>query len=601
MNRSEDIIAGLPAAPGVYIMKDRAGQVLYVGKAVNLRERVRAYFTGADGRAFVARLPRLLGDIETVVVSNEKEALLLEHELIRRHRPRFNMKLREGKNFVYLRLDPTQRYPRLEVTRRVQQDGARYFGPYPLASALRETLRVVNRHFQLRTCSDHDPATHQRPCLLCQIAHFPSPSVFDIPPGQYRQHVEDAMLFLEGRQSELVDSLRRRMEEAAAAMQFEQAARLRDQLAAIEHTLQPQKIVSGEPIDQDAFGLQRAGGRLALYVLHVRAGRVIGGRPLAATNAPPPDSEAIADAVAAYYHAGNFIPDEVLLPLPADGMETLAEWLSERKGSPVRLAAPQEGERLELVRMSERNALQSARRADQRQAGDALEGLRRRLGLSRLPRRIECFDVSHFGGAATVASRVAMSEGAPDKTRYRRYRITAARAGDDYAAMYEVLMRRLRRGLAEGDLPDLLVVDGGKGQLACARAAMKDLGIGTINAVALAKGRPDAGLPERLFVPERKEPIILPADSPELLLLMRLRDEAHHFAIAYQRQLLRRSRTRSALQDVPGVGAARARALLRHFGSLRRLQEASPGELAQVPGIGPKMAARLHDFLHPGS
>jgi excinuclease ABC subunit C len=487
-------LASLPAEPGVYVMKDRSGRVLYVGKAVNLRDRVRSYFAGGDPRPFVPLLERLLGDIETVVVRNEKEALLLENELIRRHKPRFNLRPQGGRNFVYLRLDTGQRYPRLEVTRRVSPDGARYFGPYPLARALRDTLRVVNRYFKLRTCSDHDPSTHERPCLLCQIAHFPAPSVYDIPPDEYRRQVEDAVLFLEGKHTELIDALRTRMNEAAAQQRFEEAARLRDQIAAVERTLEPQRIVAPEPADR------------------------------------------------------------------AEEIQTV------------------------------------------------LERLRARLGLMNLPRRMECFDVSHFHGGTLVASKVAMADGRPDKDRYRRYRITSVRAGDDFAAMYEVVSRRLRRGIEENDLPDLLVIDGGKGQLASALAAIKDLGAKGMDVIALAKARgtggggaphgPREGLPERIFLPKRREPVVLPQDSPEMLLLARLRDEAHRFAITYQRKLLRRERVRSALEDIPGIGPARRRALLRHFGSLKRVREASVEELAEVEGIGDEMARRIREHLH---
>ncbi len=609
-NALAEKIAALPTAPGVYVMKDKTGRVIYVGKAVNLRERVRSYFIGADSRAFVPLLGDLLGDIETVVVKNEKEALLLENELIRRHKPRFNVRPRAGRNFVYLRLDTGQRYPRLEVTRQVRNDGARYFGPYPLARALRQTLRVVNRNFKLRTCSDHDPSTHKRPCLLCQISRFPAPTVYDIPPEEYRRHVDNAILFLEGRQTELIDSLRSRMERAAAELRFEEAARLRDQLDAIEKTLEPQKIVTGESIDQDAVGCRREGDRLVVYVLYVRRGRVTGGQAFSFSKQAFPDSELLASFLSLYYQGGNFVPDEVLLPLEAEGRESLAEVLSERKGSTVRVLMPKRGHRRELVRMSMQNAEQALRKVGPPPAEtrDMLERLKERLGLGRFPRRMECFDVSHFHGGAIVASRTAITEGALDKDRYRRYRITSVQVGDDYGAMYEAVSRRLRRGVEEGDLPDLLVIDGGKGQLAAAQAAIKDLGVANIDVVALAKvrevgtgGVPYAErpkVPERIFVPNRKEPIVLPHDSPEMLLLALLRDEAHRFAITYQRKLMRRERLRSRLEDIPGIGAERRKALLRHFGSLDKVHQASTNDLAEVEGIGPAMAKRIHAFLH---
>jgi len=606
----EEKIAALPSAPGVYLMKDKAGRVFYVGKAINLRERVRSYFAGGDLRFFVPLLNHLLADIETVLVKNEKEALLLENELIRRYKPRFNIRPKEGRNFIYLRLDPTQRYPRLEVTRRTENDGARYFGPFPLASALRETLRIVNRHFKLRACSDHDPASHRRrPCLLCQIARFPAPSVYDIAPEEYRRHVNDAILFLEGKTTDLLQNLRSRMEEAARAERFEEAARLRDQLAAIERTLEPQKIITTEAIDQDAIGFHREDNRFLIYLLYARHGRVIGGQAFPFGGQAFPDRELLASFLNLYYQAGRFVPDEILLPLEIEGMNELGEILSERKSAKVRALVPKHGEKLELVRMSQRNAKPELRRSPGEETMQTvLNRLRDRLGLSRIPRRMECFDVSHFQGGILVASKVAMTDGQPDKDRYRRYKITSIHVGNDFAALYEAVSRRLKGGLQENDLPDLLVIDGGKGQLASAQAAMKDLGIADMDIIALANIRtrgeggppyePRAQIPERLFIPGRKEPVILPRNSQEMLLLAHLRDEAHRFAITYQRKLLRRERLRSELENIRGIGEKRRKALLRHFGSLEQVRAAPADELAQVEGIGPATAQRIYAFLH---
>ena len=474
-----DKIDRLPREPGVYLMKDRDGKVLYVGKAVDLRARVRSYFAegGSDDRILIGSLAEQVADVDVIVVANEKEALLLENELIRLHKPPFNAKQKNGKGFVYLRIDPRKSYPRLEVVRRVEDDGARYFGPYPLAHALRQTLRVINRAFRLRTCADHDTARHRgRPCLLCQISRFPVPSIYDIPEDEYRRNVEDAIAFLEGKRTDLVESMRDRMREAAARQNFEEAARLRDQIRAIEKTLLPQRIL----------------------------------RPDASHPAPT--------------------------------------------------------------------------------ALEALERLRSRLGLRRLPIRIECFDVSHFAGTATVASMVALTNGVPDKSRYRRFRLSPEHAGDDLRSLYEAMRRRLKRG----DLPDLFVIDGGKGQLDAALSALKDAGIEGVDVVALAKERDER--PERLYLPGRKNPLVLPQTSPEMLTLMRARDEAHRFAHAYQGKLMRREALRSSLEQLPGIGAKRARALLRHFGSMEAIRAADADELAKV--VGPVLAARLYQHLH---
>jgi excinuclease ABC subunit C len=599
----------LPAEPGVYLMRDHTGQVIYVGKATNLRRRVRSYFAAArDDRAFMPFLERDVTTIEAVVVRNEKEALVLENDLIKRHQPRFNVRLREGGQFVYLRLDSRQAYPGLQVVRGVADDGARYFGPYPAARALRETLRVVNRHFGLRTCTDHDPRSHDRPCLLCQLSKFPEPSVRDIPPVVYQRRVADAVRFLEGRQPALVRSLRREMDRAARELRFEDAARLRDRLAAIERTLQPELITGrATATDQDAAGCWREGDKLAIYLLHVRRGRIIGGRAFRFTLAGLPAQEMIASFLALYYTTDQLIPDEVLLPFPVDDADALAQVLSERKGAPVRLIAPERGRRAQLVALSNQNALQTVR--GEPTAPGFLLSLQHDLGLTRTPRWMECFDVSHLGGEGIVASKVAMVNGELSKDRYRRYRIKTVDVGDDYAAMHEVVLRRLRRGVESESLPDLIVLDGGRAQLAAAQAAAAECGVSEVDFAALAKERlvgpkgPEAQrrrVPERVFVPGRAEPITLTPDRPELLPLVRLRDEAHRFAVTYQRQLRQRQRLRSGLDGITGIGQQRRRALLRRFGSPAGVAAASTGELATTEGIGPAMAARVYAALHGG-
>ena len=600
----------LPAEPGVYLMKDRAGQVIYVGKAANLRRRVRSYFAAAhDDRAFMPFLEREVTSVEAVVVRNEKEALILENDLIKRHQPRFNVRLREGGQFVYLRLDSREPYPALQVVRGVADDGARYFGPYPAAHALRETLRAVNRHFGLRTCTDHDPRSHDRPCLLCQLTRFPEPSVRDVPPSVYQRRVADAVLFLEGRQPALVHSLQREMDRASRELRFEDAARLRDRLAAIERTLQPE-LITGRAVaaDQDAAGCWQEGSKLAIYLLHVRRGRIIGGRAFRFTPAGLPAEETLASFLALYYTPDQLIPDEVLLPFPVGGADALAQVLSERRGAPVRLVVPKRGRRMELVALSNRNAQQAVLAAAT--APSRLRSLQHDLSLTRPPRWMECFDVSHLGGEGIVASKAAMVDGELSKDRYRRFRIRTVDAGDDYAAMHEVVLRRLRRGMESEGLPDLIVLDGGRAQLGAARAAAAELGVSDVDFAALAKERvigqrgPDAQrrrVPERVFVPGRAEPIAIGPDQPELLLLVRLRDEAHRFAVTYQRRLRQRQRLRSGLDGIAGVGQQRRRALLRRFGSLAGVAAASTAELATAEGIGPAMAARIHAALHGGA
>lgn len=601
----EEKLSRLSAEPGVYLMKDRAGEVIYVGKAVNLRNRVRSYFTGTDTRAFIPLLDRLLGDVETLVVSNEKEALLLENELIKQHQPRFNVLLKDDKNFICLRLDVRQDWPRLEVVRRFKNDGARYFGPYASATSIRETLRIINRYFQLRTCSDHALHNRQRPCLLHQIGRCPAPCVYEVPREDYHRSVQEAVLFLEGKATELVSRLKLRMQEAARALRFEEAARLRDQLIAIERSLERQKVAEVDPVDRDVFALHREGDRLLLYVLYLREGRITGGQAFPFSGQEFPSEELLPSFVNLYYAQDNFVPGEVLLPVELEGAEALEELLSEKRGQRVRVLVPRRGAKVELLALAQKNAEQAFvdRQRTREESLAILERLQQKLHLVRRPRRMECFDISHFQGSAVVASQVAITDGELDKARYRRFRVKTVDGNDDFAAMYEIVSRRARRGLADGDLPDLLVIDGGKGQLASALAALKDAGVEGLDVVGLAKARDlevtDEGATrseERVFVPGRKDPIVLPQRSAELFLLTRLRDEAHRFAITYQQRVLRRRNLHSQLEDIPGVGEGRRKALLRHFGSVKRVREADIEALAEV--VGPALAERVHAVLH---
>lgn len=606
----EERLAQLPHQPGVYLMKDRSGRVIYVGKAVNLSNRVRSYFNpgSSDTRAFVALLDRLLGSLETVVVTSEKEALLLENELIKKHRPRFNVQWRDDKNFLCLRLANEHRYPRLEMVRRPKRDGARYFGPYASASSIRETVRVVNRFFQLRTCSDHVLESRKRPCLLHQIGRCPAPCVKPIPPEDYQRNVEAVGLFLEGRSEPLIETLRTRMKTVAAKLEFEEAARLRDQVIAIQRSVEKQAIATTESIDQDIFGLFREGDRITIFSLFVRGGRITGGQPHH-FQSEFPDDELVTSFVNQYYADDAFVPKEVLLPGSPNEPEALAELLSERKGEKVRVLVPQRGEKTELVKLASKNAERafSERKRGRDEVEQTLERLKERLQLSKLPHRMECFDISHFQGSALVASQVSALDTEPDPSRYRHYKLKTVEGNDDFASMHEILTRRFKRGLEEGDLPDLIVIDGGKGQLAAAMAAMKDVGVEGVDMVGLAKSRDLDSVnadvqqdrsPERVFLVGRKDPIVLPQTSPELFALTRLRDEAHRFAITFQRKLNRKRGLSSALDQVPGVGEARRTALLRHFGSLKRVREASIEEIAEVEGMGPAVAERLHAFLH---
>jgi excinuclease ABC subunit C len=614
-------LESLPAEPGVYLMKDSQGEVVYVGKAVNLRSRVRSYFTRGDERAFVALLDDLLGDLEVIVVHNEKEALLLESELIKKHKPRFNVVLRDDKSFICLRLDEKAAWPRLEIVRAAQlqpragratsmaRDGARYFGPYSSASSIRETLRLINRHFGLRTCSDHQLdqcRRRQRACMQFQIGRCPGPCIGAITGEEYAHNVRDVALFLTGKEATVLERLRARMQEASDRLEFEAAARLRDQIHAIERSLETQRMITTEDVDRDVVGVFREADRLTLYLLFIRGGRLTGGRDFPFAGQEFPTEELVSSFVDLYYGQDTLLPDEILLPVELEDAEAAERWLSERRGRKVRVLTPRRGAKAELVELAHKNAeaaFHESRRSKEELAA-MLERLQSSLGLSRPPRRVECYDISLFQGSAAVGSKVSFLDGEPDKSQYRRYRIKTVKGTDDFAMLYEVLGRRL----PQGELPDLFVIDGGRGQLASAAAALKDQGI-VADIVSLAKSRALEGgpsgsvehSPERVFVLNRKDPVVLRQNSPELFMLTRLRDEAHRFAIAYHRLLRDRGTLASQLEEIPGVGPARRQALLRHFGSMRRLQGASADRIAEVGGIGEALASQIHQALHPAT
>ncbi len=601
----------LPTGPGVYIMKASDGEVIYVGKANNLRSRVSSYFQEgtSDYRAFVGILAEVLADLETVVTSSEKEALLLERELIRQHEPRFNVIWRDDKQYLMLRIDAEHPWPRVQVVRNAKKDRARYFGPFHSASAARQTLRVVNRHFQLRTCRDSVLNNRRRPCLEYQIGRCPAPCCLPVAKEQYQRSVDDVLLFLDGKQDELVKSLDHRMHEAAERLEYEVAARYRDQLRAVRKTLEQQHVAGARLVDRDAYGLYREGEDLAVALVEVRGGRVRNVRQHSFEETTGTDEE-IMESFLLQRHATQDIPPEIILPFELSTAEVLEDILSERRGRRVRLTVPQRGERMALVNLAAENAEHGFQEQRLRTGAleKTLEGLRRQLRLRRTPVRMECFDISNLGPHLIVASQVVFEKATPAKSKYRRYRIKSTDGQNDFASMYEVLSRRFRRGLQNGDLPDLVVIDGGKGQLNVAQAVFRDLGIDDVDLVSLAKSRVTGSddsdqtirSPERVFLPSAKDPVIPRAGSPEILLLARLRDEAHRFAITFHQELRRKAKTRSGLEDVPGIGPKRRRALLTHFGSLKRLRSATLEEIASVPGVGRGAGRAVYNALHPG-
>jgi len=665
----EEVLERLPDQPGVYLMRDREGRVVYVGKARRLRVRVRQYFAGHDTRLFVPLLAKIIGDIETVVTTNDKEALLLENNLIKEHKPRFNVQLRDDKSYLVLRLDPNARWPRLEVVRRIERDGAHYFGPYHSAKSARSTLRAANRHFGLRTCTDYVLDRRTRPCLQFQIGRCPAPCIHDVDPRHYAEQVRDVGLFLTGRHRELIAGLRERMESHAANLDFEAAARSRDQLQSIETTLQSQQVVSAEALDQDVFGLHREGGQVEFSVLRIRQGKLLASQTFSERGMELPNAEVLANFVSAYYERTASFPDEILLPfeLAEDDEAPLLAWLHERKGKKVRGLVPKRGTRQKLIRLASRNAASSfvTRRNRKEDTAAALARLQARLGLTKPPTTIECYDISHTGGTDTVASMIVFVDGLADKSRYRSFKIRGSeREGvalqdDDFASMYEVLARRFKRAMHESrdddwSLPDLIVVDGGKGQLGRVIAAMDDLGIPVgaegVDVIALAKERraeprrartagptpetaaedkvPDQDpasaaaaygewvarqtstepisandmevRPERVYVPGVKDPIRLKPGSSERYLMERIRDEAHRFAIGHHRKRRGKRSLHSALDDIGGVGPVLKRALIQRFGSVAAIKAADMEALLEVKGIGKALAQKIREALAEG-
>ncbi|MEA2752549.1 MAG: excinuclease subunit [Myxococcales bacterium] len=666
----------LPASPGVYLFKDKKGAVVYVGKAKSLRSRVRSYFQEgtSDNRYFIPILQKSLGDLDTIVTGSEKEAAILENNLIKEHRPRYNIKLRDDKDYICLRLDVKEDWPRLWVVRRPTADPAgrlRYFGPYHSATAARRTLHLVNKHFQLRTCTDLEMRSRKRPCLQHQIKRCPAPCVLEVDKAWYDEQVRAVAMFLDGRHDELSKELKDRMKEAARHFHFELAAVYRDQLSAIDKVREEQRVVAIDDIDRDVLGLHRESDLVELALLHVRRGKLADVATFSVKNAEVPDEEVVAAFLAQHYgpslpkeESGKEgegtldaelmlpVPDEVIVPVLPEAAAGIAEWLAERARHKVTLIFPQRGHRVDLLALANDNAKHafSEKRRASADVTERLAQLKERLRLPTIPRRIECCDISHLGGRDTVGAIVAMLDGEPDKKRYRTFHVRGdginakttdaaptpggavgligegsaddgevSLAGDDYRAMYEVLARRFRRGLkrqeenvatpaneggdgesdgvvkddsdrerAEWDLPDLFVVDGGKGQLAVALAAARDLGLHELPIVALAKEKENVlgeTMVDRVYLPGQKNPIPLKSHSASMFFLARVRDEAHRFSNRARERLGKKKRFKSALDSVAGLGPNTRKALLRTLGSLKAIQAASDEALLAVPGV----------------
>jgi len=604
----EEQIEALAARPGVYLLKDRHGKVIYVGKAKNLRGRVRSYFRGGDGRMQVPFLVGRVASLQTLVTANDKEALILENNLIKQYKPRYNIRLKDDKSYVSVKVTLKDPWPRVLVTRKIVKDGSRYFGPFASAYSVRETLDTIRKLIPLRTCSDGVFRNRSRPCLEYQIKRCLAPCCLAVDPAEYQRHLREAMLLLEGKKVQLISQLREDMARAAEELRFEDAARIRDRLRAIEKTQERQQAVSHGGNDQDVFGIYREGGFIEVQILFVRQGKLTGNQAYQLQDFEFPDEEVAAALLTQFYQGERYVPDEIILPVELEDAAERAEHLGERKGRKVEILRPQRGERVRLLEMAAENAAHGFReRQDaEKQYERMSEELQRKLHLRNAPKRIECFDISNFQGSLSVGSMVTFDEGEPDKNRYRKFRIRTVEGADDFRSMYEVLKRRFERAREAGDFPDLLVVDGGKGQLGVAVEVLRELGIGEVDVCGLAKLRVERDAraaeikhsEERVFLPGRKNPVVLKRNSNALFLLQRVRDEAHRFAITYHRALRKQERLRSVLDSIPGIGAERRRRLLKHFGSVKRVRAAGVEEIAAVPGISTAVAARIREALN---
>ena len=583
----------LPDKPGVYLMKDDQGRIIYVGKAIVLTNRVRSYFQSSRNhsskvQAMVARIV----DLEYIVTASELEALILECNLIKKHRPKYNIRLRDDKTYPYIKVTTNEEFPRLYSTRRVQKDGARYFGPYTNAGAVHEVLKLVRKLFPLRSCRT---LTARRPCLEYHIKRCLGPCAGLVDAAAYKGMIKEVCLLLEGRSDAVVGHLRKRMEAAAEQLNFEQAAKLRDQLAAVKKVTEKQNIVTGAG-DQDAIGLARSALGTCAQVFFIRSGKMVGRDHFLLTGSEQEEDEAaLAAFLKQYYSQAVFIPKEVLLPLGIAEQHLLSDWLSQLKGSRVAVETPKRGTKKSLIDMANDNAAivlseqESKIKAHSAQTMGAMTDLGNYLGLEVVPERIECFDISHIQGAETVASMVVFEGGMPKKEDYRRYKLqTVEGKPDDFKSMQEVVGRRYK-DLGQPN-PDLIIIDGGKGQLSSALEIIRGAGL-DVAVIGLAKEF------EHVFREGDSDPLILPRHSQALYLIQRIRDEAHRFAITYHRKLRSKRNMASILDHVAGIGATRRKALWDAFSSLAKMKAATVEELAAVPSMTVPAAQAVYDFF----
>lgn len=593
----------LPGKPGVYMMKDRHGKIIYIGKAKNLKNRVGSYFQSRGAADLkTAIMVSKVADVELLVTDSEIEALILEANLVKEHKPRYNVNLKDDKHHPYLKLTVNEPFPRLMVARRVMRDGARYFGPYTNAAGMRRTMKFLMRHFGLRSCNFEIPSTTGRRYKVCLDYHIGrcAGACEDLESQEeYIRHVEAVIMFLSGRRTDLIKRLQEEMRRAADEERYEHAARVRDTVEAMESVRQKQKVDAAESIDRDVIAFARDGRDAVAVVMQIREGVLIGRQDLPLRiDTDVSDGGLLSGFLKQYYNHMENLPAEIYLPCPADETELLETWLSDTRGSKVRIITPQIGEKYHLVIMAEKNArllldeMMIQKRKYTERVPESTAALQKALRLSHAPLTISCFDISNLGAADKAASLVYFERGKPKKSEYRHFKIKTVEGQDDFAAMQEVVSRYVDRRLEEAEpLPDLMMVDGGKGQLAVAKTVLDEHGLADQPVIGLAKKL------EEVFIPDRSEPVYISRTSPALNLLKRVRDEAHRFAITYHRKLRTKRTVGSELDQIPGVGPARRSALLKQFGSVKKIKEASIDDLAAVKSIPKNLAAKIHEHF----
>ncbi len=583
----------LPRAPGVYLFRDSADTVIYVGKAKNIRSRVSSYLKPpSELTRKTAMMVNRARSLEYIITTTEKEAFILESNLIKKHRPRYNIVLIDDKQYPFLRLGINEDYPRLGLVRQTKKDGAIYFGPYSSSVSVRSTLRLINRIFRIRKCRQNPVVKRARPCLNFQLGRCLGPCAFDVQVDDYRKTVDMVRLFLEGRNIELLKQLKKEMGQLAEEEKFEEAARVRDQIRAVERTIEKQNIVSGDFKDQDVIGVAQKDGVSVLVVLFVRQGAIMGSRDYRFENFDGPGSKVIEAFLKQYYSGDRYIPGSILISEPVEELLSITEWLSEIAGKRITIHHPVRGKKLGVVNLAVANARDLLSRQKGLDKEDLPDLLQSALKIKALPRRIEGLDISTFQGSQSVGTIVSFLDGRPDKSGYRNYKIKGVDSINDYGMMSEMVSRRL----SAGDPPDLFLVDGGKGHLQTVERIFRNFpGKDLPELAAIAKGR--EGETDKIYVPGRKNPLNLRKDHPVLLFLMEIRDETHRRAVGYHRKLRNRDLTLSSLDSVPGIGRKKKMLLLKRFGDIEAIAKSSPEELIKIPGINRSLAEKLHNYL----